>query len=140
MKSLHDQIAESCTHFNGMQNDKCKAGVEYDTVKDVSRVGFGRWPCWREGECLPCEKRHFPTPDEVEAEIAEIEASSQRSLTAMRAAHEDATAKGFKRGNGGVGKIACPVCKTGDLHYSVAGYNGHMHGRCSTKNCVSWMQ
>jgi len=28
----------------------------------------------------------------------------------------------------------------GALHYSVASYNGHMHGRCETEGCVAWMQ
>lgn len=44
------------------------------------------------------------------------------------------------KGNGGGGFVSCPVCKSGTLHYTVAGYNGHMWGRCSTKDCVSWMQ
>lgn len=40
----------------------------------------------------------------------------------------------------GAGVMACPVCKTGKLRYSRAGYNGHVHGACSTENCVRWME
>ena len=40
----------------------------------------------------------------------------------------------------GSGTIDCPVCKLGKLKYSRAAYNGHVHGRCSHNNCVSWME
>ena len=36
------------------------------------------------------------------------------------------------------GTIECPACK-GTLHYSIAGTNGHMWGRCETKDCLTWM-
>jgi hypothetical protein len=58
----------------------------------------------------------------------------------MKAARDDANAHGFKKGNGGRGCITCPVCEKGQLHYSVASYNGHMWGKCSTDDCVAWMQ
>jgi len=35
--------------------------------------------------------------------------------------------------------IECPVCK-GRLHLSQSAYNGHVHGRCATPDCVSWME
>lgn len=140
MKTLHQQIACHCKHFNGLQNSACDAGVQYDSVKDESRKGFGRWPCWREGEELTCEKRKFLTPEEVEAEVQEIEAATIRLTKGMVACREDAKQRGLKKGNGGTGKIKCPVCDNGTLHYSVAGYNGHMHARCSTEHCLSWMQ
>lgn len=35
--------------------------------------------------------------------------------------------------------IECPECK-GRLHLSQASYNGHVHGHCETKGCVSWME
>jgi transposase-like protein len=37
------------------------------------------------------------------------------------------------------GKIKCPICEAGDLRYSI-GFNGHVHARCSTANCVQWME
>lgn len=40
----------------------------------------------------------------------------------------------------GAGEMDCPVCKTGKLRYSRASYNGHVHAKCSTQNCVAWME
>lgn len=140
MKSLAEQIGCRCVHFNGMMNKACDAGVVYATVKNEDVKGFAAHPCWREGESNPCEKRHYPTAEEVAAEVAERNASWERLKLGMAATQADAKAKGLKKGNGGAGKVECPVCKTGELHYTVAGCNGHMWGKCSTPNCVSWMQ
>lgn len=35
--------------------------------------------------------------------------------------------------------LECPVCK-GKLHLSQSSYNGHVHGKCETEQCVSWME
>lgn len=35
--------------------------------------------------------------------------------------------------------IECPKCK-GRLHLSQSSYNGHVHGKCETEGCVSWME
>lgn len=40
----------------------------------------------------------------------------------------------------GAGVMNCPICKTGQLHYRRAGYNGHIHARCTNDACVSWME
>lgn len=151
MKTLAEQLSNKCVHYNGlsgpgMARDEatrcCEAGVVYLTVKstDESRKGFDRYPCFREGEGVPCDKRHFPTPEEVAAEVAEHDASWERLKLGIGAASDDAKKRGFKKGNGGGASVTCPVCKTGVLSYTVAAYNGHMWGRCSTKDCVSWMQ
>ncbi len=150
-KTLAEQIGERCKYYNGlsgrgMRDDSttrcCDAGVVYLTVKstDESRKGFDRFPCFREGEGVPCEKRHFPTAEEVAAEVAEHNASWERLKLGIAAAGDDAKKRGLGKGKGGAGVTTCPVCKTGELHYTVAGYNGHMWGRCSTKDCVSWAQ
>lgn len=39
----------------------------------------------------------------------------------------------------GAGEMVCPLCTTGKLRYSRAGYNGHVHARC-TAGCVAWME
>lgn len=39
----------------------------------------------------------------------------------------------------GAGKMKCPLC-AGELRYSRAGYNGHIHAACSTEGCVRWME
>ncbi len=35
--------------------------------------------------------------------------------------------------------IECPACK-GRLHLSQAAVNGHVHAKCETAGCVSWME
>lgn len=144
MRTLAEQIGGRCVHFNGIgvcdESKACKAGVVYATVKSKEVMGFAGIPCFREGKDVPCDKRHYPTPEEVAAEVAEHEASWERLKLGVEAASEDAKRRGFKKGNGGGSIVTCPVCKTGDLHYTVSDYNGHMWGGCSTNGCVSWMQ
>lgn len=141
MRTLAEQIGNKCIHFNGVCNPSCKAGVVYDDVRSKEcGKGFARYPCFREGAALPCEKRRFRTPDEVEAAVADHKASVDRLNSGLSAVRDDAAKKGFSKGNGGGSAVPCPVCKSGALHYSVSGYNGHIHGRCSTKDCLSWMQ
>lgn len=36
------------------------------------------------------------------------------------------------------GRIDCPSCE-GQLAYSVSESDGHIWGRCSTKECVEWL-
>lgn len=39
------------------------------------------------------------------------------------------------------GIIDCPICLSGKVHYSCAGkVNGHIHARCTTEDCISWME
>lgn len=38
------------------------------------------------------------------------------------------------------GAMDCPVCKKGQLRYTRAACNGHIHARCSTEDCVRWME
>jgi hypothetical protein len=139
MKTLEEQKASKCVHFNGLQNDKCEAGILYVAVENLTVKGFARWPCFRDGEACQCSRRHFPTPEEVAAGCAATRASMARTGKAMDAAFADAKAKGFEKGNGGSGQVKCPCCDSGTLHYSVAAYNGHVWGKCSTDGCVSWM-
>ena len=35
--------------------------------------------------------------------------------------------------------IECPMCK-GKLHMFQSSYNGHIHGKCETENCLFWME
>ena len=35
--------------------------------------------------------------------------------------------------------IECPMCK-GKLHMYQSAYNGHVHGKCETPNCLYWME
>jgi UDP-glucose 6-dehydrogenase len=47
----------------------------------------------------------------------------------------------YSRGGKSVrGSITCPICKTGQLHYTRSSYNGHVHANCSTPRCVAWRE
>ncbi|HHP6882632.1 TPA: hypothetical protein ACSE73_000354 [Acinetobacter baumannii] len=37
-------------------------------------------------------------------------------------------------------QMDCPVCESGELHYRVSSYNGHIAARCTSDNCVNWME
>ena len=135
VKSLAEQIGCRCVHFSGIQNRQCEAGIVYATVKGQrnSKIAF---PCFRENEVVACEKRRFPTTEEVEAEVASTRRSMDRLRLGIEAVAADAKKHGLGKGKGGAGSVPCPVCNTGTLNYSVAGYNGHMHGRCTTAGCL----
>lgn len=36
--------------------------------------------------------------------------------------------------------MICPIYKTGELNYKIMSYNGHIHARCTTEDCVCWME
>lgn len=43
-------------------------------------------------------------------------------------------------GRGVGGEMPCPCCKDGILRYSIAAYNGHIWGKCSTTGCAQWIE
>jgi hypothetical protein len=130
---------ECCRYFNGVQNKTCRAGIAY---RDSA-----------EGECMPCipkfihsrkawdcDRFEIMSRAEAEKEADERILIMERGVKVRHAAKEDAKAKGFGKGHGGTGSLPCPAECGGTLHYSVASYNGHMHGRCTTAGCASWME
>lgn len=77
-----------CRFFNGIQHDKCEAGVRYRDVRDETS-GPNRWPCLRligQRECATeCAKRSLLSADELRAERDEIEAAVRRVVAALKA-------------------------------------------------------
>ena len=84
--------AQTCKHFNGVQNDRCKMGVCYTSLTNQERPIFGQrpershcLPClppWGRGRDIPqatCDKREYPTAEEIAAE----EAETQRFLNCL---------------------------------------------------------
>lgn len=135
------QIMNRCAHFTGIQHDTCQAGISYATVKTAKTdTEPFRFACFaNESHGLTCAAAKFPTRAEAETEHVADEAQMARFSLAHRKAHDDAKAKGYAKNHGGVSQCVCPVCN-GTLRYSVASYNGHMHGKCETEGCVSWME
>jgi len=61
-------------------------------------------------------------------------------LEVIATVHEHAKQQGLRKGKGGVSSVSCPKCKTGTIDYSVASFNGHIWGKCTTKDCVRWIE
>lgn len=159
----------TCTFYNGFigragepEPRRCKAGVCYEqefgkhavrapcieymvksknggTVLKPGEIGI-RTPWGGPGRPLPlpCSRRVEPTDDEVQQDAIEHEAEWEKFVAAMRVVSKWRTWTKKNR----VAKqevIECPTCK-GRLHLSQAAYNGHVHGKCETDGCLSWME
>lgn len=159
----------TCIHYTGMLPAEgphvCGAGVDMDAAFDDTKPGiFLRMPCvqFREvpahgkgayckpGEptkrieidrrdqvMVPCALRVEPTSEQVQAYRAETELELKKAMTAIRVAAEWRVKPKPAQDRREV--VGCPVCK-GHLHLSQSSYNGHVHGRCETEGCVSWME
>lgn len=132
-----------CVHFTGISRGPCKAGVDYRTLVGGPDLGWAlRIPCveQRPGEessaaVVPCVQCQRTSRAEAEAEIAAADAGYERivtCLTAIKAKHGKA--------RGLADSMPCPTNCGGTLGYTIAGSNGHIWGKCSTKGCASWMQ
>lgn len=136
-----DRVAQHtsrCVFFTGTQQKVCKAGVNYDDAKGTDGRGLAclKWDTATDSNEQPtCDKRRWTSREEAEAEIVASDASFARvstCLKAIRAKH--GKARGLRD------SMPCPTGCGGTLHYSIAGYNGHVHGQCTTDRCASWMQ
>jgi hypothetical protein len=133
-----------CVHFTGIQNATCKEGINYRELVGGENIGWAaRIPCLLidADKCaVVCGSRKLPSREEAEAEFKHDNEQMSRHMLAISAAHKHAKEMGFGKRHGGQTSMPCPLECGGRLHYSVAGYNGHMHAKCETPNCVSWME
>lgn len=143
MMTLKEQKQNKCKHYNGTINDRCDAGVAYADVR-VSR-GEGKgfdFPCLLDRcDGTSCDKREFYSEAEIDAQIEETNRRFEGTMLARQAivAHLGGAWKKGMPSKRGV--IDCPVCGAKDkLHFSRAGYNGHIHAQCETADCVAWME
>lgn len=128
MKTLTEQIADKCIHFNGMMNSACKKGILYDDVKIKSESPY-KIPCMLNtgmsgGTCASCE---FPSAEDVAKEVAEIESMGGDSVKAMILVKDH-----YKKTRQMFGNLVCPACN-GNLSYAIVEYNGHARILC--KDC-----
>jgi hypothetical protein len=145
-----------CKHFTGVSTETCQAGVKYTEVtKDHAAIKYqeGNAPAvytsTRSLPCIPdrnlggatCEKCELPTAEELAAEEREMNERVER-IGKARAAIVATLGGPWKKGvTGSRGVIACPVCgKPEGLRFTRSGYNGHIHARCDTPDCCSWME
>ncbi len=120
----------------GKATGLCGAGVCY---AEVGGDTYKNKPCI-DGHKLPdptavCPKWDRRTREQGIERYDLAEASMNRMRLVMPVVAE--WRKKPPRGKSGV--IECPACK-GKLHLSQASSNGHVHGRCETQGCVSWME
>lgn len=53
----------------------------------------------------------------------------------------EAIIKVMRGASSGSGKMTCPVCKTGELWYTMSGGSkGHIGASCTTNGCVAWRE
>ena len=152
-----EQKIRKCRHFNGTMNQCCEAGIRYDDVRakndpptpyisrGIQYTANSSMPCWVDSpdmnaQNLDCPKRSLFTREEAEADERQMHESFTRIATGRKAIMEFLKEKGeLKRDV--AGKIPCPNCKTGSLHFRRAGaYNGHIHAKCTTEGCCAWME
>ncbi len=127
-----------CKHFRGTINKRCGRGVVIrELVGGPDRGWVTRLPCHQANTtAIGCEQYAEPTDDEVaeyDAEVAKDAARMKVLAPAISRIKEENQGKNTK------GTMECPICG-GDLHWTHAAYNGHVWGRCETKDCVSWME
>lgn len=136
-----------CKHYTGYAvGPVCAAGVPYDSVMQGKGTPQMSLPCVeqaRKPRALPChcDKQDMPTQEELDAEDAAFKKMFENIKTAREAIVSHLGGP-WKRGMPtSRGVITCPICgKENSLHYSRAGYNGHIHAMCKTDGCVSWME
>lgn len=148
----------TCVHFNGVQNVLCKRGVSYQVnwpngpkpcIKTLHKSANGGTylapgeqpsetkPFPGSDKAKPCPHYEEPTSEQVQADRKEMDANIERTLAAIRIASTWRVKP--KPAADRNEMVECPVCK-GHLHLSQSAYNGHVHGRCETSGCVSWME
>lgn len=148
-----------CKYFNGIfHNECCDAGVKYDDVipDPANQSGKAlRLPCHTEPypNATPsqleqfhrrgkCEKLCLPTVDEIKAYEVETEKMMKEATDRIMKLEPvmSAMRKSFRKSRKGERReIECPTCK-GRLVLVMSGHNGHIHGQCSTADCVSFME
>jgi hypothetical protein len=134
-----------CRHYEpkpGMKRGEldCAAGVDRKTLPEVPRTpGVLVAPCIG-GHNLPdpcaiCPKWERHTREDGEKRALGV----LRSMRKMTVAGPFIAAWRRKEPRGKAEVVECPVCK-GRLHLSQSSYNGHVHGRCETADCLNWME
>jgi hypothetical protein len=146
----------TCKHYNGsFHNDKCAIGIAYrDVTNKPDEPGCAyRKPCVKLDPLDPgdahglkviadtgpqgvCEKYEEPSQDEIAAHEKVMNEAMDRMMRTMPLC---IAIKEEHAGHDWQGVKECPICG-GDLHLTHAAYNGHVHGKCETENCVSWME
>lgn len=135
-----------CIHYKGppsfLEKDQrhvCEAGV--DIQETFGGTKFGVWPCFLEKGlskpgALSCPHLQRPTAEEITAHEEWVEGRMSKMALVFKAIEPW---RKKHKGKSAQEVVECPACK-GRLHLSISSYNGHVHGKCETDGCVSWME
>jgi hypothetical protein len=144
MMTEHEQHVQkelhTCVHFNGILNKACRAGVVYHDLFGSGVGCFKHIACLDDPESIKCQLVEFPARDRAEAIVAEDDRIVENFMRALPSVRKHAKEAGLGIGNGGIGQLLCPMECGGIMHYRVAGVNGHLHAKCSTEGCLSWVE
>lgn len=143
MTSIH------CKHFNGVRSVVCEAGVKYEDVELGKGTPKYSLPCIKASPIsrtlrnelgATCEKCLMPTEEELMAQVLEMQDDMEKTMMVRQSIVKHLGGP-WKRGmKGSAGSIDCPACGKGRVNFTRSGYNGHIHAKCSTDNCVAWME
>ncbi len=147
----------TCVHFNGLQNEKCKIGIEYSlpvpcvkvvhkSVRGGTYLEPGEEPAESKpfpaaAKAMPCPHYQEPTEEQVFAFRMDRKKQLEKVNVALNVALKVSAEWRVKPKPAADRSevVECPVCK-GRLHLSQSAYNGHVAGVCDTEGCVSWME
>lgn len=147
MKDREETIAfemNYCQHYTtkpGPNGISCAAGMNLDEIKNVPTGPKDyKWgPCIG-GHELTDPHEHCPHWIRRTREMGEERADRVAEVFRRMELVGPVVAEWRKKPPRGKAEvIECPACK-GRLHLSQAACNGHVHGKCETAGCVSWME
>lgn len=123
--------------------DTCALGIDLPPIGERGFGGFYKLPCHDAVDAgikkATCDKCSLFT----DAEVAEQEAEAERDLDQfiLRMTTLNPLIESIKAMRLGLaGRRPCPVCGQGSLSWSVAPTNKHVAMRCSTDDCVAFME
>lgn len=158
----------TCQYYNGIHRPswapdhaapQCKAGVVYKehfpqrnepciqymvrSADGFSTIGapgeqMHRWPSnMRLSPANTCSRRCEPTDEQVLEYQKDAKRHMDNFVLGLQVANAWRARNKPKTAHQEV--VECPACK-GRLHLSQNAYNGHVHGKCETAGCLSWME
>jgi hypothetical protein len=140
----------TCIHFTGVQHKACKLGYVYDQLaKPLPCIHSYKkhFPKEQRGQQEPCKHTDCkdylaPTAEQVAEADRRLKERLEYFSRAMGPVSEWRKAQGWSKKNrvSATGKVPCNACGKGEIHLSMAAYNGHVWGKCTTEGCVSWME
>lgn len=142
---MKDNRIKWCKHHSspGPLEDKCALGI--DISKMVQRGTYGAFyklPCHNQSDKdvvkCSCDKLEFFTDKEVADQEAEEEKwleEAERRITIIVPLMQK-----LKESPGMTGIADCPVCKTGKINWSCSIRNRHLIMKCSTLECINFME